>query len=108
MFGKFNKASSILGHDDSWPATIPSVMLSLWYSLSETTTTTTIRKSDLGNTQNGRTVLPSANLMADSESPDSYLSFLETVRLSHLVLACDREMDGQMDRRTGEQHGPLL
>jgi len=55
-----------------------------------------------GNTQNGGTILPIANLMADSESgsPDSYLSFLVTIRLSRLVseiFACDRQTDGQTD-----------
>jgi len=49
-----------------------------------------------GNTQNGRTVLPIANLMADSESesPDSYSTFLVAIRLPRLV------SDRQTDRRT--------
>jgi len=55
-------------------------------------------KCQPGNTQNGGTVLPIANLMADSESgsPDSYSSFLVTKRLSRLVseiFACDRQTD---------------
>jgi len=39
-----------------------------------------------GNAQNGGTVLPIANLMADSESgsPDSYSSFLVTIGFSRL------------------------
>jgi len=59
-------------------------------------------KCQTGNTQNGSTVLPIANLMADSVSgrPDSYSSFLVTIRLSLLVLeifACDTHTDGQRD-----------
>jgi len=56
-------------------------------------------KCQPGNTQNGGTVLPIANLMADSESgsPVSYSSFLVTIfRLSRLVseiFACDRQTD---------------
>jgi len=57
------------------------------------------------NTQNGRIVLPIANLMADSESgiPDSYSSLLVTIRLSRLVseiFACYSQTD--------RQRGPLL
>jgi len=50
-----------------------------------------------GNTQNGGTVLPIANLVADSElvSPVSYSSFLVIICLSHLV----SEM-WQTDRQT--------
>jgi len=57
-----------MGHDDSWPAMVPSVVPSLRYSLLEKTTR---------NTQNGRTVLPISNLLADSESgsPNSYSIF---------------------------------
>jgi len=57
------------------------------------------------NTQNGGTVLPIVNLMADSElgSPDSYSSFLVTIHLSRLVL----EIFG-CDRQTDRQRGPLL
>jgi len=56
-----------------------------------------------GNTQNGGTVLPIASLMADSEleSPDSYSSFLVTIRLCRLVseiFACDRQRDRQTTR----------
>jgi len=58
-----------------------------------------------GNTQNGETVLPIAHLMADSESesPDSYSSFLVTMRLSRTVsetFACDGQTDRQTDGRT--------
>jgi len=58
-----------------------------------------------GNTQNGGTVLPIANLMVDyvSGSPDSYSSFLVTICLSRLVsemFACNR----QTDRRTSADH----
>jgi len=57
-------------------------------------------KCQTGNTHNGGTILPLANVMADSESgsPDSYSSFLVTIHLSCLVLeifVSDREMDGQ-------------
>jgi len=53
-------------------------------------------KCQPGNTQNGRTVLPIANLIADSESrsPVSYSSFLVTIHLPLLVLeifSCDRQ-----------------
>jgi len=59
-------------------------------------------KCQPGNTPNGGTVLPIANLTADSEyrSPASYSSFLVglTICLSRLVLdmfACDRQTDVQ-------------
>jgi len=47
--------------------------------------------------------MPIANLMADSESgsPDSYSSFLVTIRLSRLasdIFACDRLKDRQTTR----------
>jgi len=53
-------------------------------------------KYQLGNTQNGGTILPIANLMADSESgsPVSYSSFIITICLSRLVpeiFTCDRQ-----------------
>jgi len=60
-------------------------------------------KCQPGNTQNGGTILPIANLITDSESgsPDSYSSFLVTIRLSRLVseiFTCDGRMDvGRMD-----------
>jgi len=65
-------------------------------------------KCQPGNTQKGRTVLPIANPMADSESgsPVSYSSFLVTTCLSRLVLEifmCDKS-----DRQTDGQRGPLL
>jgi len=50
--------------DNSWPATVPSVVPSLRYSLSEKVTK---------NTQNGATVLPIANLMA-FEVPSNHAS----------------------------------
>jgi len=58
-----------------------------------------------GNTQDGGTVLPIANLMADSESGslDSYSTFLVTIRLSRLV----SEISRVTDRRT-DKHGPIL
>jgi len=61
-------------------------------------------KCQPGNTQNGGTVLPIANLITDSEpgSLDSYSSFLVTTRLSRLVseiFACDRQTDRRMDKR---------
>jgi len=56
-----------------------------------------------GNTKNGGTVLPIANLMADSESasPDSYSSFLVAIRLSRQVseiFISDRQTDRQTTR----------
>jgi len=56
-----------------------------------------------GNTQDGGTGLPIANLMADSESgsPDSYSSFLVTIRPSRLVseiFGCDRPTGRQTTR----------
>jgi len=52
------------------------------------------------NTQIGETVLPIANLIADSElgHPDSYSSFLVNIGLSRLVseiFARDRQTDGE-------------
>jgi len=60
------------------------------------------RRKPPGNTQNGETILPIVNLMADSESgsPDSYSSFLVTICPSHVVsqiFTCDRQTDGGMD-----------
>jgi len=60
-------------------------------------------KCQLGNTQDGRTVLPIANLMADSESgsPVSYSRFLVTICLSGLVseiFACCSQTDGRTTR----------
>jgi len=56
-------------------------------------------KCQTGNTQNGGTVLPIANLMADSESesPISYSSFLVIIwpsRSDSDEFACDRQTDG--------------
>jgi len=55
-------------------------------------------KCQPGNTQNGRTVLPIVNLMADSESgsPISHSLFIITIGLSYLVseiFTCDKQMD---------------
>jgi len=52
-----------------------------------------------GNAQNGGTVLPIANLMADSESgsPVSYSSFPVTIRLSRLVSEIFGRTDGWTD-----------
>jgi len=55
-------------------------------------------KCQPGNTQNGKTVLPIVNLMADSESgsPSSYSCFIITIDLSRLVseiFVCDRQTD---------------
>jgi len=70
---------------------------------------TSLSENATRNTKNGRTVLPIANLMADSELGRliSYSSFLVTVRLSRLVseiFACDR----QTERQTDGQRRPLL
>jgi len=63
---------------------------------------TVYQRKRLENTQNGGTVLPIANLMADSESgiPDSYSTVLVTTRLSRLVseiFAYGRQTDGRTD-----------
>jgi len=34
----YNKVSSVMGRDDSWPATVLTVVLTLWYSLSDKAT----------------------------------------------------------------------
>jgi len=99
-----------MGRDDSWPpqcpvwcrlVTVPTDPFTIF-----TSPTGPFRsewaKRQLGNTQTGGTVLPIANLMADSElkSPVSYSSFLVTIRLSRLVseiFACDRRRDRQTD-----------
>jgi len=57
-----------------------------------------VMKCQPGNTKNGGTVLPIANLMADPElgSPSSYLPFILTIGLSRLIseiFTCDRETD---------------
>jgi len=103
----------VMGRDDSWPATAPSVVptgdcsTDLFATFTRPTSPflSEWAKFRPGNTQNGRTVFPIANLMADSESgsPVSYSSFLVTICLSRLVseiFACDRLTDGQL--------GPLL
>jgi len=81
-----------MGRDDSWPATVPSVVPCYG---------TVCRRKRPQNTQNGGTVLPTANLMADSESrsPVFYSSFLVTIRLSHQVSEIFVR-DRQTDRRT--------
>jgi len=94
------KVSSAMGRDDSWPAAAPSVVPS---------SRTVYRRKRSGNAQNGGTVLPIANTMADSESgsPDSYSSFLVTIRLSRLVseiFTCDKHTDGRTNGRTKADH----
>jgi len=64
---------------------------------------TVCQRKQLESIQNGGTVLPIANQMADSEwgSPVSYSSFLVTIRLSRIVseiFTCDTQ-DGQADER---------
>jgi len=120
-----------MGRDDSWPATVPSVVV-ISFSFSEVHTTiykmyktkqaveveclrlVTVptkpfttptdpflsewMKYQPGNTKNVETVLPIANLRADSESrsADCYSSFLVTIGLSRLVseiFACDMVCD---------------
>jgi len=100
---------SVMGRDDSWPSTMPSVVPTGDCSTDPFTTFTgptglflsEWAKCRSGNTQNGRTVHPTANLIADSESgsPSSHSRFIVTVHLSRLVseiFTCDR----QTDRRT--------
>jgi len=52
-------------------------------------------KCQPGNTQSGGTVLPIANLMADSESgsPSSYSRFIVTIGPVLKIFTCDRETD---------------
>jgi len=69
-------------------------------------------KCQPGNNQNGRTVLPITNLMADSElgSPVSYSRFVVTICLSHLVsdiFAHDRQTD-KWTTRTITTAGPHI
>jgi len=110
------QGSYVMGRDDSWPFPFLSVKLCIqwcthvhdecldWclfpliHSLGQLPISVWMGKCQSGNTQNGGTVLPIVNLMADSKSgsPDSYSSFLVTIRLSLLVsgiFACDRQMD---------------
>jgi len=62
---------------------------------------TVYQRGRTGNTQNGRSALPIANLVADSESgsPNSYSSFLVTICLSRFVSETfeDRWTDRQTD-----------
>jgi len=97
-----NKVSSVVGRDDSWPATVPSVVPTGDCSHTFTSPTgqflSELAQCQLGNTQNGGTVLPIANLMADSESgsPSSYSRFIVTISLSRLVseiFTRDRQTD---------------
>jgi len=64
-------------------------------------------KCQHGNTQNGGTVLPIANLMANSKSErtDSYSRFQVTIRLARLV---SLRYSRVTDRRTDGQRGQLL
>jgi len=98
-----NEASSVMGHDDSWPATVPSAMPSLRYSLSEKAS----RKRS-----NGGTVLPITYLMEGSKSGNrvSYLSFLVTIHLSCLdleICTCDRQTN-ERTMRTITIAGPHI
>jgi len=73
---KIDKVSSVMGRDDNWPTSVPSV----------------VRRNRTSD----------SNLMADSESgsPDSCSTFLVTIRLSRSVweiFACDRQTDGRTD-----------
>jgi len=96
---------------DSLPATVPSVVptgdCSHWsihyIHKANRPISGWMDKVSTQNTQNGKTVLPIANLMADSESesPSFYSSFLVTIHLSRSVseiFACDRQTDGQTMR----------
>jgi len=100
------KVLSAMGRDDSWLTTVPSVVLtgvcchwSIYYIHSANRQLRSEwAKCQPRNTQNGRTILPIVNLMADSESrsPVSYSSFLVTICLSCLVseiFTSDRRMD---------------
>jgi len=92
-----------MGRDDSWLATVPSVVT----VPTDPFTTFTMptgpflfewAKCQTANTQNGGTALPIANLVADSESgsPSSYSRFIVTIGLPRLVseiFACDRQTD---------------
>jgi len=104
--------------DDSWPPLCPVWCRLVTASTNPVTTFTRPTgpflsewaKCQPGNTQNGGTVLPIVNLMADSESgsPAFYSSFLVdlTICLSRLVseiFACGRQTDRQTDGRTDGQ-----
>jgi len=80
-----------MGRDDSWSATVHSEVPAVF--------TVVYQMKRHGNIQNGGTVIPIANLLANAESgsPHFYPTFLVTIRLSHLVseiFACDRQTDG--------------
>jgi len=94
-----------MGRDDSWPATVPSMLPTGGVPTDPFTRPTGPFRSEWAkytpeNTQNGETLLPIVNLMAESESgsPVSYSNFLATIRLISVseILACN----GSTDRRT--------
>jgi len=90
-----------MGRDDSWPAMLPTDLFTTFTSPTGSPFLPEWVKCQPGNTQNGGTVLPIVNLMADSESEslDSHSSFPVTIRLSHLVLEIVTR-DRQTDERT--------
>jgi len=119
-----------MGRDDSWSAMLLSVVPSYSHADSNligpahsvspchgffpTTRTTYVPvnstsprirlfQSPVVTAQNGRTVLPTTNLLADSESriQSSYLRFVVTIGLSRWVskiFTCDRLMEGRTTR----------
>jgi len=94
------KVSPLMGCDNSWPTTVtvPTDPFTTFTSPTGPILSEWV-KCQPGNAQNGGTILPIANLMADSElgSLVSYLSFLVTIDLSRLVseiFICDRQTDG--------------
>jgi len=105
VLGK-RKVLSVMGRDDSWHATVPSVVpigdCSHWsihyIHLANRPISVWMGEVPTQKHSKRQTVLPIANLMADSESgnPSSYLRFIVTVGLSHLVseiFVCDRQTD---------------
>jgi len=90
-----------MGRDDSWPATVWCRLATvLTHPFTTFTSPTGPFLSEWancrpGNTQNGGTVLSTANLMADSEpgSPISSSRFLVTIRLVSEILAFNRQTD---------------
>jgi len=84
---KTKEVLSVMGRDDSWPATVPSVVPSLRYSLSQKATWKHPKWQ---------------NCTSDHESDSRFwigkAIFLVTICLSRLVLeifACDRQRDEQ-------------
>jgi len=125
-----DKLSSVMGRDDSWSATVLSVVPSYshvdsnligpaqsgfpmsWFfpTLGRHTFRELHFRISCGNRPKWRNRTSDLNLMADSESgsPDSYSSFLVTIRLSRLVRRYSRVSDRRADVVMDGQRGPLM